>query len=67
MRDWVIRALKTFVEAFLGVFIPAVTALLTGRLPADLHEMWVVLFPVVCAAIAAGITAVWNWYLENNR
>ena len=30
MKDWIVRALKTFVQAFFGVYIPAVCALLSG-------------------------------------
>ena len=63
MKDWMIRAIKTFVQAFLGVLIPEVTALLNG---ADFIAMksGAVWAPLLCAALAAGISAVWNIALE---
>lgn len=67
MKDWMIRALKTFVQAFLGMLIPAVVTLLEGGFPADLPAAWVVLAPTISAALAAGIAAVWNLLLEKNK
>lgn len=67
MRDWVERSLKTFVEAFFGILIPEVAIILNNIVEYDVHQIWVVLFPILCAAIAAGITAVWNLYLESKH
>lgn len=67
MRDWVVRSLKTFVESFFGVLIPAVCALLSGGFPESIHAAWVILAPTVSAALAAAITAVWNIALEKLR
>lgn len=67
MKDWVIRSIKTFVEAFLGVLIPVVVLVLNNIVDYDLHKIWVVLFPAICAGLAAGITAVWNLYLEHRE
>lgn len=65
MKDWVERTLKTFIEAFLGVLIPCIVAVLNNIVDySNIHEIWIVLFPVICAGIASGITAVWNIYLE---
>ncbi len=58
-----IRAVKTFVQAFLGVLIPEVVALLNGAdlgIIADL-KVWT---PLLAAALAAGISAAWNIILE---
>lgn len=63
--DWMIRAAKTFVQAFLGVLIPTLVAVLNGVVDfADWGEVWAVLFPALAAALAAGISAVWNLTLE---
>jgi len=62
--DWLIRALKTFVQAFLGVLIPAVVGVLNGGLPVDWGAAKVTLISALMAALAAGISAVWNISLE---
>lgn len=62
--DWLIRALKTFVQAFLGVLIPAVVGVLNGGLPVDWGAAKVTLVSALMAALAAGISAVWNISLE---
>lgn len=62
--DWLIRALKTFVQAFLGVLIPAIVGVLNGGLPVDWGAAKVTLISALMAALAAGISAVWNISLE---
>lgn len=61
MKDIAIRALKTFVQAFLGILIPEVILILNNQ------EMWsdwkAVLIPFVASGCAAGISAVWNMIL----
>lgn len=64
MKDWIIRALKTFVQAFFGVLIPAVCAMLKDGWPESWGKIWVVLAPTVAAALSAAICAVWNIILE---
>lgn len=64
MRDWMIRALKTFVQAFFGVYIPALCALLSGGWPESLSAAWAVLAPAAAAGLSAAIAAVWNIVLE---
>ena len=64
MRDWMIRALKTFVQAFFGVYIPAVGALLSGGWPESRSAAWAVLAPAAAAGLSAAIAAVWNIVLE---
>lgn len=49
-KDVGVRALKTFVQAFLGVLAVQVMAV----------KSWDTLWPVVAAGAAAGISAVWN-------
>ena len=58
-KEILIRAAKTFAQAFLGVLIPEVVALLNGGFP-DTNTLWITLSPVIAAALAAGISAVWN-------
>ena len=65
MKDWMIRAIKTFVQAFFGVLIPAVCTMLQGGWPESWGQVWVVLAPVISAALAAAIAAVWNIILEH--
>lgn len=60
MKDWMIRAAKTFVQAFFGVLIPEICVMLNGGFPEDMHSAWVVLAPTVAAALSAAISAVWN-------
>ena len=65
MKDWMIRAIKTFVQAFFGVLIPEIVVLLNGGgFPESWGAAWTYLAPVVSAALAAAISAVWNIILE---
>ena len=64
MADWLIRALKTFVQAFLGVLIPEVVALLNGTDLGQIGKLGVWI-PLLAAALAAGISAAWNIVLEH--
>lgn len=59
-RDVLVRALKTFIQAFFGVLIPALIIYLQGGWPADWAAFWAWLAPVLAAALAAAISAVWN-------
>lgn len=67
LPDWAVRAVKTFVQAFLGVFIPAVIAVLNGGFPVDFGAAKVTLISALMAAIAAGISAAWNYVLEKSK
>lgn len=60
MKDWAIRAIKTFVQAFFGVLIPAVCTMLNDGWPESWGKIWIILAPTVAAALAAAICAVWN-------
>lgn len=63
LKDWQIRALKTFVQAFGGTLVPELCLVLSNGLT-DISAAHKILFPVICAALAAGISAVWNVILE---
>lgn len=58
MKDKVLRVVKTFIQSFLGVLIPQVTALKVFDLDLTSFKTWLV--PLICSAVAAGITAAWN-------
>lgn len=62
--DWAVRALKTFVQTFFGVLIPALCTVLNNGFPENWSVLWVALSPVVAAALSAAISAVWNILLE---
>ena len=65
--DWLIRALKTAAQAFGGVLVTEVVAILNGGWPESWSALWAVLSPVVSAALAAAICAAWNIILEHLR
>lgn len=67
MKDWMIRALKTFVQAFFGVLVPEAVAVLQHGWPESWNALWGYLAPIVAAALAAAISAVWNICLEKSR
>lgn len=64
MKDWQIRALKTFAQAFGGILVPELVLVLNGGFPESWNAAWAVLAPIVCSALAAGISAMWNVILE---
>lgn len=64
MKDCLVRALKTFIQAFLGTLIPRLTVILEET-PDLLSLNLELLYALLPAAIAAGISAVWNiWLLK---
>lgn len=67
MRDWMIRAIKTFVQAFFGVLVPELVAILQHGWPESWAVVWAYLAPVVAAALAAAISAAWNIILERMK
>lgn len=59
------RAWKTFVQSCLGVIIPEVCIILNDITKFDdINAIWMILAPVICSALAAGISALWNTILE---
>lgn len=64
MKDWMVRTLKTFVQAFFGVLVPEVALIIKVGFPDNWPAIWAILAPIVSAALAAAITAVWNIILE---
>lgn len=65
MKDWMVRSIKTFVQAFFGPVILELCAILANKgFPESWSVLWALLAPAVSAALAAGICAVWNIILE---
>ena len=67
MKDWMNRALKTFVQAFFGVLIPKLAETMKEGFPETGSALRVTLLPVAAASLAAAISAVWNLWLEAAR
>ena len=66
-KDWQIRAAKTFIQAFGGVLVPELVMILSTGVPESWSKVWTLLAPVICAALAAGISAAWNIISEKLR
>ena len=67
LKNWQERALKTFVQAFLGVLIPETVYLLNNAGETGIGGMrgiMVMVPPALCSALAAGLSAVWNLLAE---
>lgn len=64
MKDWMIRAIKTFVQAFFGVLIPEFVVIIRDGSMMGWSRFWTLMVPVLCAALAAGISAAWNIIAE---
>lgn len=66
--DWLVRSIKTFVQAFFGILIPEVAAILNNPdLIQDIGKVKAIIIPVLCSALAAGICAVWNGVSEKTE
>lgn len=63
-KDIAARAGKTFIQAFLGVFIPVLVAYLNSGWPDSIGAVWVAMAPTLAAALAAGISAAWNYFQQ---
>lgn len=62
--DWLVRALKTFVQTFGAILIPEVCILLANGFPSGWTAAWGILSPIVASALSAAICAAWNIILE---
>lgn len=63
-QDVSVKALKVFISAFLGVFVAGVTDLLSSFQNGGLNALKSAGLAVLTGAIAAGINAIWNTYLQ---
>lgn len=64
MKDWVIRSIKTFIQAFVPCIITDIAAIESGILSYGWDNWKAWLMPVLIPAVSAGICAVWNLILE---
>lgn len=65
MTDWLVRALKTFVQTTVA-YLVANTALITQHVVDWDFSNWKGwLMPILVGALSAGISAVWNVILES--
>lgn len=65
MKDWLARALKTFVQAIIPVFIANATLIGNHFVAWDWADWRGWLMPIIISAVSAGISAVWNLLLES--
>ena len=64
MKDWLIRALKTFVQATVAYFVANIALISQHVVDWDFSNWKGWLMPILVGAIASGISAVWNLILE---
>lgn len=62
--DFLIRAAKTFVQAFVPILIANIAAILTHVVNWDFADWKGWLLPILISAASAGIAAVWNFIRE---
>lgn len=65
-RNVVERAAKTAVEAFFGVLIPQIVAIIGNIVDYNFADWRVWLLPIVSSALATAISAGWNAWQNNN-
>lgn len=58
------RALKTFVQAALGVLVPQIVMMLNNYMEFD-WASWTTYLPLITGALAAGISAAWNGIINS--
>ena len=64
MKDWAIRALKTFVQATVAYFVANAALITQHVVDWDFANWKGWLMPILVGALSAGISAVWNVILE---
>ena len=64
MKDWIIRALKTFVQATVAYFIANIALISQHVVDWDFANWKGWLLPILVGSGSAGISAVWNIILE---
>lgn len=64
MKDWLVRALKTFVQATAAYFVANIALISKHVVEWDFSNWKGWLMPILVGALSAGISAVWNIILE---
>lgn len=64
MKDWLIRALKTFVQATVAYFVANIAMISQHIVDWDFSNWKGWPMPILVGALSAGISAVWNVILE---
>lgn len=64
MKDWLIRALKTFVQATVAYLVANIGLISSHVVEWDFSDWKGWLLPIIVGAGSAGISAVWNIILE---
>lgn len=64
MKDWIIRALKTFVQATVAYLVANISLISSHVVDWDFSDWKGWLLPIIVGAGSAGISAVWNIILE---
>lgn len=62
--DFLIRAAKTFVQAFIPVIIANMALIMNHVVNWDFSDWKGWLAPILISAVAAGISAIWNLIIE---
>lgn len=65
MKDWIIRALKTFVQATVAYFVANIALISQHVVEWDFADWKGWLMPILIGCLSAGISAVWNVILES--
>lgn len=65
MKDWIIRALKTFVQATVAYFVANIALITQHVVEWNFSDWKGWLLPIIVGAGSAGISAVWNVILES--
>lgn len=62
MKDVLIRAVKTFIQSFLGIVIPEIIIILNN--PDQWRDWKTIILPFIMSGIASGISAIWNFAIN---
>lgn len=62
--DFLVRAVKTFIQAFIPVIAANTAMIMTHIVNWDFADWKGWLMPIIISAVAAGISAIWNLILE---
>lgn len=67
MKDWIIRAIKTFIQSFISYFFINWGMIEAHFVNWDFSNWKTWLLPLIGGALSAAICAVWNFILEKKE